>query len=80
LDCAKPPLTFVQQAIKAIQHKLPIGRTGRRFVPFLGRAVGFIINYTPDHAVRFDMDREPVEVLAKAYRSGQTSIMPKPQC
>ena len=71
LDCAKPPLTFVQQAIKAIEHRLPIGRTGRRFVPFFGTAIGFIINYTPDQAVRFDMDGEPSKVLGQAYRPGE---------
>ena len=73
LDCAKPPLTFVQQAIKAIEHRLPIGRTGRRFVPFFGTVLGFIINYSPDHAVRFSMDGEPIEVLEQAYRPREIS-------
>src|SRR5215204_2908807 len=60
LDSSKPPITFVQQAL----DRLPA------HVPFFGRPVGFIVNYSPDQGVRCDLSGTPVEVLSKAYRVG----------
>jgi hypothetical protein len=33
--------------------------------------MGFIVNYTPDSAVRFDLDGNPVEHFDRAYIPGQ---------
>jgi hypothetical protein len=41
---------------------------------FFGEALGFIINYSPDQAVRYDLDGTPIEVLSKAYRPGEVSL------
>ena len=60
LDSSKPPITFGQQAL----DRLPA------HVPFFGRPVGFIVNYSPDQAVRYDLTGAPVEVLSKSYRVG----------
>ena len=35
-------------------------------IPFFGATIGFIINYSPDHGVRFDLDGNPVEVFSTA--------------
>ena len=35
---------------------------------------GFIVNYTPDFAVRFDVGGIPVEVLDRAYRPGEVTL------
>ena len=53
---------------KWILERLPKGLPGFGFV------TGFVINHTPDHAVRFDLDGNPVEILEKAYRRGQVNM------
>jgi len=37
------------------------------FVQFFGPPTGYIVNYTPDHAVRFDLNGDPVEAFNRAY-------------
>jgi hypothetical protein len=63
---SKPPITYSEQAL-AVVRKTSV-------VQFFGRATGFIINYTPDHAVRFDLEGRPVEALAQAYRPGEVTL------
>ena len=41
---------------------------------FFGEALGLIINYSPDRAVRCDLDGNPLEVLPKAYRIGEVQL------
>ena len=45
----------------------------RATLPSFGAATGFIVNFTPDHAVRYDIDGHPVETLGRAKRLGSTS-------
>jgi len=66
LDLSQPPVTFAGQA-HAIVLKTPL-------VPFHGRTTGFIVNYTPDNAVRFDLEGIPVERLNRAYLPGQVRV------
>jgi hypothetical protein len=66
LDHSQPPVTYAEQAL-AVVRKTP-------FVHFFGRTTGFIVNYTPDHAVRFDCEGRPVEKLTRAYRLGELDI------
>jgi hypothetical protein len=66
LDLSQPPLTYAEQAL-AVVRKTP-------FVQFFGGTTGFIVNYTPDHAVRFDCEGQPVETLARAYRPGEVTV------
>jgi hypothetical protein len=66
LDQSQPPVTCAEQAL-AVVRKTP-------FVHFFGRTTGFIVNYTPDHAVRFDCEGRPVEKLTRAYRLGELDI------
>jgi hypothetical protein len=72
LDDSKPPITFVQQALAALPDKLRSGNDGRRYVTFFGAALGFIVNYTPDKALRCSLSGEPLEILPKAYRPGES--------
>jgi len=39
-----------------------------------GKVEGFVINYTPDHAIRFDLLGNPVETLGAAYRRGSAQM------
>jgi hypothetical protein len=43
-------------------------------VQFFGLTTGFIVNYTADHAVRFDLEGRPMETLARAYRPGEVTL------
>lgn len=53
---------------KWVMERLPIG------LPGFGAVTGFVINHTPAHAVRFDLDGNPVETLDKAYRRGSAYV------
>jgi hypothetical protein len=74
LDRSEPSNTFVQQAIAALPSKLDLGKDGRLSVPFFGYALGFIVNYSPDQAVRYDLKGNAVENLSKAFRSGEAWV------
>ena len=66
LDLSQPPVTYAVQAHEFVA-KTP-------FVPYHGRTTGFIVNYTPDSAVRFDLDGDPVEHFDRAYRPEQVEV------
>jgi hypothetical protein len=70
-DVSKGPITFIRQAISALPRR---HEDGRRYVMFFGQALGVIINYSPDHAVRCDLEGSPLEVLPKAYRLGEVQL------
>jgi hypothetical protein len=67
LDLSQPPVTYAVQAHEVVA-KTP-------FVPFFGKTTGFIVNYTPDSAVRFDLDGNPVEHFGRAYRPGEVEVI-----
>ena len=60
LDLTQGPVSFMRQVL----DRLPEG------VPAFGKPVGFVINYSPDKAVRFDRNGQPVAILDKAVRPG----------
>ncbi len=69
-DLTQGPVSYVRQALQGVGEK--VGRSGE--VTAFGRATGFVINFSPDHAVRFDLEGKPVEALDRAYRLGQASF------
>ena len=66
LDVWQPPVTY------AVQAREFVAKTPE--VPFFGKTTGFIVNYTPDSAVRFDLDGNPVEHFDRAYIPGQVEV------
>ena len=66
LDTSESPITYAEQAL-AVVRKTPV-------VKFFGPTTGFIVNYTPDYAVRFDLKGRPVETLARAYRPEEVTL------
>jgi hypothetical protein len=74
LDNLKGPMSFVRQVLDALPNKLRTGPEGQKGVPFFGEAKGFILNYSPDRAVRFTLNGEALEVLPKAYRPGEIEL------
>jgi hypothetical protein len=74
-DLSKPAITFVRQALAALPEKAQKSEVdGRYRVSFFGEVLGFIVNYTPDRALRCDLEGRPLEVLPKAYRPGEISL------
>jgi hypothetical protein len=53
LDLSQPPVSYVAQALAVVRKT--------HEVKFFGRTTGFIVNYSPDLAVRFDLEGRPVE-------------------
>jgi hypothetical protein len=66
LDLSQPPLSDAAQALTVVR-KTPV-------MQFFGGTTGFIVNYTPDHAVRFDLEGQPVETLTRAHRPGEVTL------
>ena len=66
LDVKQHPVTYANQAAKIAR------RTER--VRFFGRPIGFIVNYSPDCAIRFDLEGNPVEMFDRAYDPGSSSL------
>jgi hypothetical protein len=65
LDLTQGPVSFVRQAV----DRLPEG------VPAFGKPIGFVINYSPDKAVRFDRNGQPIAILDKAVRPGTAVLL-----
>ena len=74
LDLSKPSNTFIEQVLTALPSKLDLGKDGRLSVRFFGCALGFIVNYSPDEAVRYDLKGNAVENLSKAIRPGEAWV------
>ena len=64
LDATEGPVSFVRQVL----DRLPEG------VPGFGKPIGFVINYSPDKAVRFDPNGQPIAILDKAVRPGTAVV------
>jgi hypothetical protein len=65
------PVTSIDQALEILRKKL---KRWKRNIPCFGEPTGTIINYSPDRAVRFDLDGQPVEIFDAAYRLGRASL------
>ncbi|MGB8901090.1 MAG: hypothetical protein WCC90_18430 [Methylocella sp.] len=65
LDTTQRPVSFVRQVL----NRLPEG------VPAFGKPIGFVINYSPDQAIRFDLNGQPTTILDKAVRPGTAVLL-----
>jgi hypothetical protein len=70
-DLTASPDTFLKQALDGLREKLA---RWHGYLPAHGRATGFIINYSPDHAIRFDLEGKAVEIFDRAYRLGRVQF------
>ena len=71
LDHALDPATYVTQAMDGLKQRVT---RWNGMIPAFGRPVGFIVNFTPDSAARFDLDGNEVEVFDAAYRLGRAQF------
>lgn len=67
-------LAYASKALAAVSKR--IAQTNAIF-PGFGSPIGFILNYSPDFAVRFDLDGTPKEVFGSAFRLGQAELFLK---
>lgn len=58
LDATQGSVSFVRQVLNRLPEE----------VPAFGKPIGFVINYSPDQAVRFDSNGQPIAILDKAIR------------
>ena len=66
------PETFVAQALAGACKKLAEWKS--RALPTFGRPLGVIVNYSPDHAIHYDLKGNEIEVFDKAYRLGEINF------
>jgi len=64
LDPVQGPVSFVQQVLDRLPER----------VPAFGKPIGFVINYSPDQAVRFDRNGQPIAILDKAVHPGTAAL------
>lgn len=69
LDLERGALSFVEQALNEINNKLE--RWKSEGIPTFGRPTGFVVNYSPNQAIRFDLNGKPVETWDRAQRLGK---------
>ena len=74
IDADQPPITYIEQAVAGLHKRYRVPEDGRLGIPFFGRALGLIINYTPDQALRCDLHGTPLEALPSAYRVGEVRL------
>ena len=67
LDVDELTLTFAGQA-RRIANKTTS-------VAFFGKVTGFVVNYSPDESVKFDLEGNPLAAFDHAYSPGQSSII-----
>ena len=61
------PVSFAGRAL----HRLP------DLIAGLGNTRGFVVNYTPENAVEFDREGNPVRTLERAERGGSVGFGPR---
>ncbi len=66
------PVSYIQQALDGLQEKLM--RWGGGQLPCFGKHTGIIVNYTPDCAVRFDLNASAIENFDAAHRLGEATL------
>jgi hypothetical protein len=69
LDLTQPAATFAGQAL-AVARETPVTQ-------FFGATTGFVVNYSPDCAVQFDLNGHPVETFRHACRPGNVTMIGK---
>jgi hypothetical protein len=65
LDATHGPVSFVRQVLNRLPEE----------VAAFGKSIGFVINYSPDQAIRFDLNGQPTAILDKAVRPGTAVLL-----
>jgi hypothetical protein len=62
-DLALAPVSYTNQALTGLRRRLAEFKS--EAIPAFGRPIGVIVNYTPDRAIRFDLDGNALEILPR---------------
>lgn len=71
-DPSSDPLSFAKQAIDGVRAKLAKWQSSE--LPAFGRPVAVIVNYSPDRAIEFDLNGNPVKAFDRARRIADVSF------
>ena len=71
-DLTANPATFVEQALRGVREKLRRWRVGE--IPTFGKAIGVVVNQSPDHAIEFDLNGSELRTRDHAYQAGKASF------
>ncbi len=71
-DLKQGPASYIKQSLNGVREKLARWKSDQ--IPTFGRPTGLVVNYSPDHGVRFDLDGNAIEVFDCAYRLGEASF------
>jgi hypothetical protein len=77
LGATADPAIFFDQAVRGLRRLLAErgwNTPAPGGYPGFGRLTGLVVNYTPDHAIRYDLDGRVLEVLPHAYRLGEIQL------
>jgi hypothetical protein len=73
LDVTANPIAYVGLALDGLRQKLAAWNSEQ--LPAFGRPIGIVVNYSPDFAVRFDLDGTAREIFDRAHRIGQLALL-----
>lgn len=73
-DLAARPSSFVNQALNGMRVKLQRWPNGPGKLLCFGAPIGVVVNYSPDRAIRFDLDGKALQILPRAYRVGTVEL------
>src|SRR5437016_3641964 len=65
-------ISYIRQALDQVRPRIAESSSGT--LPFYGQPTGVVVNYSPDEAVRFDVQGNALEVLPEASRPGQLTV------
>lgn len=75
IDVSRPKELWPADALAALRKKLRPGPQGRPIIPLFGEPTGFVINHSPDHAVRYDLEGNQVKVLGGCVGLGGATVI-----
>jgi hypothetical protein len=73
-DTGGNPVGYVKKAEQELERRLS---RWKGTLPAFGRPTGLVLNFSPDKAVRFDLEGNPKEIFSKAYPAGQAHLLMK---
>ena len=74
-DLTADRASFVHQGLNGIRLKLAEFPNPSGLLPCFGRPTGFVVNYAPDRAVRFDLEGNAIAIFPEAFRVGNVDLL-----
>lgn len=74
-DLSAGRASYINQALNGVRLKLAGFKPEVGRIPAFGRPIGLVVNYSPDRAVRFDLEGNALEILQRAYRIGEAYLL-----